>query len=347
MRRVASWLWEGRTTAARLAGAGLVPVSRGLDVAVAGRRAAYEAGWLRRRPLPVPAASVGNLSVGGTGKTPVASWIARYFVERDITPGILLRGYGGDEGAVHRRLAPSAIVVEDADRHRGARAATRAGATVLVLDDGFQRLDVKREIDLVLVAAESCDSNQRTFPAGPWRERWSALGRATTVIVTRKSASEREAQEAATLLGTCPGVTAPIALAHVGIAAFRGMRSGTRTAPGGLAGQSVLAVAGIGNPRSFQTQLTALGAKVRLMPFADHHRFDAAAMTTMLSAASRDIVVITEKDAVKLERLWPEDAAEPLVAELVVQWEQGRVHIESALDRLIQTIRGGESRQTT
>src|SRR5437899_9441283 len=111
--------------------------------------------------LPLPTIAVGNLSVGGTGKTPLAAWIAAYCARRGWMPGILLRGYGGDEPLVHRRLVPEAVVVANPDRVAGATAARAAGARVLVLDDAYQLLGVARDLNVAVVSAES-------WAGSPW-----------------------------------------------------------------------------------------------------------------------------------------------------------------------------------
>src|SRR5260370_41904250 len=102
------------------------------------RASAYKRRWLRRRPLPLPSVSIGNLAVGGAGKTPVAAWTAAFLARRRLKPGILLRGYRGDEQAVHQRLVPGAIVVADADRVAGAERARTAGGQGAVLEHTHQ-----------------------------------------------------------------------------------------------------------------------------------------------------------------------------------------------------------------
>src|SRR3989449_1626415 len=130
--RVAHWLWERRGAAA-LARLALLPLAflyRGVMVA---RAAPYRRGWAGVRALPAPSVAVGNLSVGGSGKTPLAAWIAQYYRRRGRTPAILLRGYGGDEPLVYRRLVPGGIVVPDPDRLAGApRARGGGGGRVVV-----------------------------------------------------------------------------------------------------------------------------------------------------------------------------------------------------------------------
>src|SRR2546430_8719981 len=111
------------------------------------RVAAYRRGLLPTNRRPLRTVAVGNLSVGGTGKTPLAAWIARHYAGRGHRPGILLRGYGADEPLVHRRLVPEGVVVADRDPAAGAAQARAAGAKALVLDDAFQLLAPARDPD--------------------------------------------------------------------------------------------------------------------------------------------------------------------------------------------------------
>src|SRR5439155_1685955 len=141
---------------------------------------------LKTTRLPLPAVAVGNLSVGGTGKTPLAAWIARRYAGRGRVPGILLRGYGGGAPLVHRRLAPDAVGVAEPNRVAGAGRARAAGADILVLDDAFQLLSVARDLNIAVVSAESIAGSPWPLPAGPWRERWDALAGADGIVVTRK-----------------------------------------------------------------------------------------------------------------------------------------------------------------
>jgi len=134
----------------------LLPLSAGYRLAIGIRAWGYSRGWSPIHDLPLPSVSVGNLTVGGSGKTPLATWIAQHYASGGLIPGILLRGYGGgDEARVHERLVPEAKVVADPDRAAGAERALARGAQVLVLDDAFQRLDVRRDLNLLVVSAES------------------------------------------------------------------------------------------------------------------------------------------------------------------------------------------------
>jgi tetraacyldisaccharide 4'-kinase len=288
--------------------------------------------------LPLPTIAVGNLSVGGTGKTPLAAWIAGYCAAHGCTPGILLRGYGGDEPLVHRRLVPQAVVVANPDRVAGAVAARAQGAQVLVLDDAYQLLGVGRDLNIAVVSAESATASPWPLPAGPWREGRDALDRADVIVVTRKSASAEEANALAAGLvrGGSGRGELPICMVRLVVSHLEGMRSGTREELGVLAGRRVVAAAGIADPESFAQQLGTSGASVQLVAYQDHHAYRPADLERLVrAAAGGDYVVVTEKDAVKLRRQWPGSAVEPLVAVLAVHWERNGRALEQAVDAVL------------
>ena len=321
--RVMLWVW-GRASVARVVRLALVPLSLPYVAIVRVRATAYRRGVLRAKRLILPTVAVGNLSVGGTGKTPLAAWIARRYVGQGRTPGILLRGYGGDEPLVHRRLVPEGVVVAHPDRVAGAVRARAAGADILVLDDAFQLLSVVR--------AESVEGSRWPLPAGPWREGWDALARADVIVVTRKRASAAAADALARRLEQRRAGTL-VCVAHLAVGRLEGMRSGTRHELPVLAGRRVLAAAGIADPETFATQLRGLGAIVQLQAYQDHHPYAEADLAGLVRGlAGADYVVVTEKDAVKLRGRWPGDVPEPLVAGLAVQWERNGHLLEHALD---------------
>lgn len=330
--RLVHWVWWSRHLLARAVRAALLPAGLAYRGAMVARAAAYARGWLAVRRLPRPAVAVGNLAVGGAGKTPLASWIAGYCVRRGRKPGILLRGYGEDEVLVHRRLVPEAVVVPDPDRVAGAARALAAGAEILVLDDAYQRLDVARDLNIAVVSTENARAAPWPLPAGPWREGWGALARAQLIVVTRRRTAPDEARDLAGWLARRWPET-PVAVAHLDVSHLEGMTSGRRREARELAGRRVVAAAGIADPASFAVQLRAFGATVQLLAYQDHHRYrDRDVARLVRAAAEADYVVVTEKDAVKLRPWWPGGAREPLVAALHVTWEQNSGAVERALD---------------
>jgi tetraacyldisaccharide 4'-kinase len=332
------WLWSSRSLSARVARLALLPPSILYRLGSVVRTRAYKYRLLGQREAPVPVVAVGNLTVGGSGKTPVASWIARYYAKRGLQPGIVLRGYGGDEGRVHRQLVPEAIVVENPDRIAGSVAAATNGAEVVILDDAFQRLDIGRDLNVALVSAESTGAVGWTLPAGPWREGLKAVRRADFMIVTRKRADRPSAEELARKLQRIAR-GCPVAIVRLGVSRFRGLMTGDPFPLLTLKGARVLVAAGVGDPRSFAGQCRELGADVRMLRLEDHHRYEETDVAKMLHAGRRvDYVVVTEKDAVKLQHLWPDHAPEPLVASLDVTWESGQEAFETALETAVVAV---------
>jgi tetraacyldisaccharide 4'-kinase len=326
-------VWESAAIDARLARAALIPPSYVYAVLVAARNAAYDHGWLQAHPLALPSISVGNLTVGGTGKTPVSAFIAARLAELGAKPAIVMRGYGGDEPLVHARLNPGIPVVVTADRVRGTADARANGRTVVVLDDAFQHRRAKRDADLVLLSADRAGP-VRALPAGPWREPLTSLKRATMIVVTRKTASILRARD---LLSQARTFAPQAAAAVVHLAADRlvGCLSGELLDLGAVSGKTVLAIAAIGDPRAFSTQLSGAGARVTLAAERDHYAYSGADAAALASQAARaDFVICTLKDAVKLMPLWPREAPPLWYLSQRVVVESGAVELDAILATL-------------
>ena len=316
----------------------LTPLSLIFGAVAALRNRAYDQGLLRSHPLGLPTVSIGNLSVGGTGKTPMAAWIAQRLLARGIRPAILLRGYGGDEPMVHECLTPEAIVVADPDRVRGAITARARGAQALVLDDAFQHRRARRDLDIVLLAADQRGSS-RLLPAGPFREPPSALRRARALVITRKRASLAEAEVvAARWSAENPAATVVIAALTPGELVRVG--GDERCALAVLRGRSVLAISAIGVPADFEGQLAALGATIQSAAFVDHHAFSPADVSkVVMRAAATDLAVCTLKDAVKLGGLWPRQGPTLWYLSQAVTVERGAGELTDLLARSVPDSR--------
>jgi len=328
------WLWTSRRLDARLARAALLPLALLWKAAMAARTAAFRRGWLTVHDLPLPAVAVGNLTVGGSGKTPIAGWIARHYAARGLVPGILLRGYGGDEARVHAHEVPGAQVVSDPDRVAAAVRAQAQGAQVLVLDDAYQRQDVWRDYNIAVVSAETSRAVRWPLPAGPWREGVEALDRADALVVTRKRADAASALALARQLA--PRVAGPVAVVHLAVRHYTGMVSGRRVPAEALEGRRVVVAAAIADPDAFVAQAKATGAQVQVATWKDHHEFRDEDVAWLAHAARRaDHVVVTLKDAVKLQDRWPASVPEPLVASLDLEWEEGLEALLAGLDAVI------------
>jgi tetraacyldisaccharide 4'-kinase len=302
----------------------LAPLYRG---AVAARLAAYRRGLLERARLEAPVVSVGNLTFGGTGKTPTVVALVRDLARRGRRPAVLTRGWGrtdtrpvvvvgpdprlaveaaGDEPLELAARLPGVPVVVDADRLRGGIEAIARGADLLVLDDGFQHLRLERDLDLVLIDAGDPWGGGRLPPLGRLREPPSGLRRADAVLVTKLGPDPATALEALRLEveRIAPGM--PVLGARLAATMVR--RPDGSAGPETLAGARVVALAGIGRPEAFAELLTECGAEVvETRWFADHHRFSGAEVAAVEARAAElgAVVATTAKDAVKL----PADAA--------------------------------------
>jgi tetraacyldisaccharide 4'-kinase len=299
-------LWDGDGIGARIARAALVPAELLFHTVSVTRTALYSSGILNTHATAIPALSVGNLTVGGTGKTPLAAYLAKRLRDQGATPAIVLRGYGDDEPLVHRTLNPDVPVVVSPDRVAGCIQARDLGCDVAVLDDAFQHRQASRVADIVVISADRWRGRQRhLLPAGPWRERLSAAGRASLAIVTRKAASLDQAMLVIDALrGAATAI--PTAIAHLDPGTLRDANGTTTVDLSALANESVLAISAIGDPAAFEAQLARTGARVETAVFRDHHRYSAADVAVLHKRAERyDRVVCTLKDAVKLGPLWP------------------------------------------
>lgn len=331
---LSSRTWYGDDVLARASRLVLLPASwlYAAGMRVRAWRFRHVPGSIARSPLP--ALSIGNLTVGGTGKTPIAAWAAARLREAGAAPAIVMRGYGGDEPLVHARLNPGIAVISAADRAAGAAEARDHGADCVILDDAFQHQRISRVSDWVLVAAEQWTDDLRVLPAGPLREPLSALRRANLIVVTRKSASATDAGRVETsLLKHAAGV--PIARIHLAAGPVVEALTEQTVPTESLAGKRVLCVAAIGNPASFFAQLRALGAVVTERAFSDHHAFSALDVKALASEArAYDAVVCTLKDAVKLAPQWtPAFSALWYVSQHAMIESGG-----DALDRALATI---------
>lgn len=322
-------LWEGRLGApGRLLGAALTPPELAFRGIVAARDVAYRTGLLRSHRAPLPAISVGNLTVGGTGKTPLVRWIVDELTARGRTPGILHGGYAEDEPALHRQWFPDLPVVADRDRIRGARAAAGAGADVLVLDDAFQHRRLQRDLDIVVVAAESWTPRPRLLPRGPYREPLRALGRADCTVVTRRTAAADVARE----------VARSVRQRYCAATAVAYLRPDGWLAPDGSPrpgspGDGAVAVAGIGRPDAFFRQVAGTGVELDgTMPFRDHHAYTVADAERIRARAGGAALITTAKDAVKLRRVLPDTVL--WVLDQTAAFEAGRAELIKRLEEV-------------
>lgn len=290
----AFWAGEHTGPGAALLAAGLAPAEVAFRAAVAVRNAWYDGG--RSSTPPIPAVSVGNLTVGGTGKTPVVRWLGDWFRQRGVAAAVVARGYGGDEVELYRRWFGPAAVFAGADRRKGIRKAEARGCGVALLDDGFQHRRIRPTLDILLLAAED-PWRVRLLPRGPYREPLKAVRRATHVLVTHRTATHAlVAAWRERLAGVDP--QASVHGVEMKMGGWRDLAGSPANPPRG----DVLAVCAIARPRAFANGLATMlpGARIELVASPDHHDYTVRDVTALLARRGRRTIVCTAKDAVKL-----------------------------------------------
>jgi len=296
----------------------LVPLSFLYAGAMRCRNLYYDRVRGAARQAGVPVISVGNLTVGGTGKTPLVIEVVRRLKELGRRPAILTRGYRGsadrpaDEVLEFHQALPQVPVIVNPDRLAGATAAhADHAADCVVLDDGFQHRRLRRDLDIVLVDALAPWGGGYVLPAGRLREPLSGLSRAHLLVVSRSNqvAPSALAEIHATLRRHTPATP----LVYVSVEAERVVwLDGSSAQPDELAGRCVLPVCGLGNPLTFLRLVETLAACVcPPLVFTDHHRYTSRDVSTVDAAAQTqkaDVVMTTRKDWVKLAPLWQRSA---------------------------------------
>jgi len=308
----------------------------------------FDAGWKRRIKSPVPVISVGNLTMGGTGKTPCVEYVARFLSERDMRVAILSRGYGSwqgcnDEALVLEENLPDVPHLQGADRAALAQIAVlELDSEILVLDDGFQHRRLMRDLDLVLIDA-TAPWGFGLFPRGILREPASSLRRANLVILTRcdQVGPEELAKLRTRVQRIAPGI--PIADSTHEPAGWINSKQERRPLQE-WRGRPLAAFCGIGNPDAFRRTLTTLGAEpMAFRIFPDHHpysRNDVEDLRNWARQLAMDCVVVTtQKDLVKL-RLNRVGGRELWALKIHLQVGAGRDVLEEKLRKVVVGERG-------
>jgi tetraacyldisaccharide 4'-kinase len=300
---------ETRGVGAALARAGLWWARLPYGVGAWARNRLFDLGLCKPTRAPVPVVSVGNLTLGGTGKTPCVESVAGFYRELGLSVAVLSRGYGADAGRNDEAMVleenlPDVPHLQGADRVELATAAVEElESEVLVLDDGFQHRRLARDLDLVLIDATRPLRGEYLFPRGLLREPVSGLNRAGLVVLTRVDQVEPEVlegerrwlRERFPALPVATAVHAPIALVNTDKS--RDVME--------LNGKSVGAFCGIGNPEAFRRTLTDIGAEVvAFRAFPDHHPYTRADVDDLQFWAAKlppaALIATTQKDIVKL-----------------------------------------------
>jgi tetraacyldisaccharide 4'-kinase len=327
---------------ARLARVAATVVEPGYATAMRLRNRLYDLGLRRTHDLGRPTVSVGNLTTGGTGKTPLVAWLATALRADGRNPAVLLRGYGaaagqdGDEArALRRALGPGVPVRADPSRVAGAASVLRDHPSVdlFLLDDAFQHRRAARQVDLVVISSTDPFGHGHVLPRGLLREPLSGLRRATAVVLTRCDAATDDQLAAIERVVRRHHATVPMFRTdHVHAAVWSPSTDVERPATS-LSDGPFFAVAAIGDPAALDRQLRAHGDRyVGHRWFADHHRYTSADVAEIRSAAGSATIVTTEKDWVKLADV-PEVAGGPfLVLRLALRFHRDD---EAGLLRLV------------
>ena len=329
---------------------------------IAARNVSYDALRWRARRVGVPVISIGNITTGGTGKTPTAAHIAHLLTARGRRVAILLRGYKGgeiqfdddqrdeaaarwrahsDEAMVLRRQCPRAEVILNPDRLAGAKEAIAKRCDTIVLDDGFQHRRVSRDLNIVLVDATRPFGFGHLLPRGLLREPLTSLRRADLIVVTRSDeVNESARSELVKRISGISGDKPVIASCHRA-AGFSDLKGGGVSAADASGMQAVI-FAGIGNFAGFRRLVERLGVHIlAAYEFPDHHAYTPDEISGVADAAASveaNVILTTEKDAVKLVGRWGDDACRLMVVCLEVEFvgEGGRIlsdAVEAAIAR--------------
>ena len=323
LRRV--WGGEHKGTATYVLSCFLCVLSLPYQLVVGIRNMLYDKGLLRSQKLTCPVISIGNLTVGGTGKTPLTILLARMLKGKGFKPVILSRGYGrqgrqniaivsdgrgtvldhhesGDEPFLMSQLLPHIPVVVGASRFlTGKKAIDELGADILILDDGFQHRSLYRDIDIVLLENRLPFGNGCLLPGGSLREPPGSLRRAGIIVMTG-SGERADVRLPARLLTVVNSSSHCFQSRHEPRAVIAAHRKALPLAF--LQGKKIYAFSGIGNPLSFRRTIDGLGANLcGFEAFPDHHYYDPDEITSISAHAQQlkaDIILTTEKDGIRL-----------------------------------------------
>jgi tetraacyldisaccharide 4'-kinase len=325
------------------------------------RNLCYDRGICKVWDVGVPVISVGNLTVGGTGKTPFVEYLLRYFQQRKMRMAVVSRGYkrttrgmvvvsdgmhihcdvgqGGDEPVQIAAKFPGAVVIVDEARKRAAHCAVaRFDVDGIILDDGFQHRSLRRDLDIVMVDGRRLPAWDALLPAGMRREPRSSLRRAQVAVILDGVSADEEQQRISDV------VSLPCVRVRFVPTALRNVSTGISFPPGQMKGKTCVAFCGIAQPQQFYDMLTSLGIEViERLTFPDHHRFIRSDWDKILSRLTDNahLLCTTEKDAVRLRGVVP--SGSPVSGELYYLEIEARVidgepRLHAMLDSIMKRV---------
>jgi tetraacyldisaccharide 4'-kinase len=326
-------------------------------MAVRARVRLYEQGWFSQRRLSCPVISIGNLTVGGTGKTPFVMWVAQWLQSRGKRIGILSRGYrrtkettfllvsdgrkvlvdakeAGDEPFLMAKNCPGVVVAVGSDRYKlGNWVLTQSEIDYFILDDGFQHLGLYRDLNFLLVDGSDSFGLQKLLPAGRLREPLSAAGRATAVVVTRADLMTDQDKIFRPLQAAIGRSINPIQI-EFQPKSISCLSAKEEHPLSWASGKGALIFSGIGNSMAFRSTVAHMGVNILdEMVFPDHWAYaasDLEAVRRRMRQVNASCALTTEKDAVKLE---------PFIQEGDGIWAVHlQVEIKDGEDRLVRWL---------
>lgn len=338
------------------AGVILKPLSLVYRTGVSLRLSLYRAGVLRARRLATPVISIGNITAGGSGKTPMTIHIAELLKKKGHGVAVLSRGYkrsskgviavsdkdkvligpaeAGDEPyLMARRLSGVPVIVGEDRVKAGEYAIGRFSPEFILLDDGFQHIRLHRDLNILLVDSSAAFGNNRLLPAGLLREPVSAVGRADLIMVKGGKLTPGDEER-------LKGFALETLSFHYKVTGATRLKTNKRLSPKELQGLKAFALAGVANPTAFLETLKGLGVSITgKRMYRDHHPYSKADFDSIKSAAAgAEVIVTTEKDAVKLEGF--DEAAVPVYAISIEVVMDGAA--SDALDKHLGRLSGGE-----
>ncbi len=317
----------------------LASASFGYQAAVSVREKAFDAGWIHKKKLPVPVVSVGNITWGGTGKTPFVKFLAQKLELMGKKVMILTRGYSHDEVRELELGCPKAVLGVGKNRYEAAfQKLSRELPDIILLDDGFQHRQLFRDLDIVLVNAARPFGNGHLIPWGSLREPFASLGRAHLIVLTHADKiDDRRKSEIQNMLRIYAPNAKILEASHLAGKLFRA-RDQQELSEDFLNARELISVSGIGFPESFNWLIRSQGGIIKKSyEFSDHYFFNFKDLEEIRGLKEKGVaadIVITEKDYLRSPELLTE-MLDPLVLRVQIKIDSGEPILDDRLHRLL------------